>query len=257
MKQTLIVILAALALTACSSTSLTKKTDPVQLGRKMQPVADPDKVKSVGDTPADRRAEAVAKSIPDWYLKAPVQEGYIFGTGTAVSRDLEMSKEKALTMAQGKIAEAVAGRVTKNTRIFRADTGSTVVENSKSTIKKTTSNVDFSGTEIVEVVVRLAPNGHFRTYVLTALPLGDNNLIRKQRLEEDLTRSLIANDKDDEVDSAPAVTEPVSFNIVDKNDKVAVLNLPHQTISDQTIKNRINDLIENNPDTVIIQGTVR
>lgn len=241
MKQTLIVILAALALTACSSTSLSKKEEPLQLGRQMDTVAKPEPVVAAGPKPVDLRAEAIANGIPDWYLKSPVQEGFIFGAGTAVSRDLEMSKEKALTMAQGKIAESVGGRVTKNTRIFRADTGSSVVENSKSVIKKSTTNIDFSGTEIVEVVIKLEPNGMFRTYVLTTLPLGENNLIRKQRLEEELTRSLMANDKDDfEVDEKPAPQSSLKMLDVDneeyKRRRDETLQKPNAVIGQLTVQ---------------------
>jgi hypothetical protein len=241
MKRTLILIPAILALTACSTISLDKKDEPLKLGKKMEVMEAPAPIVAAGPKPIDLRAEAIAAGIPVWYLKPPTQEGFIYGTGTAVSRDLEMSKEKALTLAQGKVAEAIGGKVSKQTRVFRADTGSSVVENSKSVIRKSTSNVDFMGTEVQDVVVKLEPNGNFRTYVLVALPLGENNLARKQKLEEEMTKSMMANDKDDfEVEEKPAPQSSLKLLDVDneeyKRRRDETLQKPNAVIGQITVR---------------------
>ena len=241
MKRTLILIPVILAITACSTTSLDKKDEPLKLGKKMEVMEAPASITASGSKPADIRAEAIASGIPVWYMKPPAQEGFIYGTGTAVSRDLEMSKEKALTLAQGKVAEAIGGKVSKQTRVFRADTGSSVVENSKSVIKKSTSNVDFMGTEVQDVVIKLEPNGYFRTYVLVVLPLGENNLARKQKTEEEMTKSMMANEKDDfEVDEKPAPQSSLQLLDVDneeyKRRRDAALQKPNAVVGQLTVQ---------------------
>jgi hypothetical protein len=241
MKRTLILIPAILALTACSTISLDKKDEPLKLGKQMEVVQAPAPIVAASSKPIDLRAEAIAAGIPVWYLKPPTQEGFIYGTGTAVSRDLEMSKEKALTLAQGKVAEAIGGKVSKQTRVFRADTGSSVVENSKSVIRKSTSNVDFMGTEVQDIVVKLEPNGNFRTYVLVVLPLGENNLARKQKLEEEMTKSMMANDKDDfEAEEKPAPQSSLKLLDVDneeyKRRRDEALQKPNAVIGQITVR---------------------
>jgi hypothetical protein len=239
MKRTLILIPVILAITACSTTSLDRKDDKLKLGKRMQAVEAPASITAAGSKPTDIRAEAIASGIPVWYMKPPAQEGFIYGTGTAVSRDLEMSKEKALTLAQGKVAEAIGGKVSKQTRVFRADTGSSVVENSKSVIKKSTSNVDFMGTEVQDVVIKLEPNGYFRTYVLVVLPLGENNLARKQKMEEEMTKSMMAND-DFDVEEKPAPQSSLQLLNVDseeyKRRRDETLQKPNAVIGQITVQ---------------------
>lgn len=149
-----------------------------------------DKIKAASDKPVDKQAEVIANSAPNWYFKPPSQEGYIFGVGTSRSKDLEMAKEKALTIAQGKIAEAVGGQVSKQTKIFKTEAGSSVIETSNSLVKKLATNVDFTGTEVKEVVLRLEQGGYYRVYVLTALPLGENNLVVKHQMEAAIARTM-------------------------------------------------------------------
>jgi hypothetical protein len=192
-------------LTGCSSINPFADKDPVlKLGQKMEAVVEPDKVRAASDKPIDQATAAVVKQVPIWYLKPPIQEGYIFGTGTARSRDLSMAKEKALTDAQGKIAEAVGGKVSKQTKIFRTEAGTNVIESSNSLTKKIVTNVDFTGTELRDVVIRLEENGYYRVYALVTLPLGETNQVLKQQLDATLSRQMLTGERQElqELDNA-------------------------------------------------------
>jgi len=198
MKKALVVIPVTLLLSACGTmdakTSSAPQTAPLIVPEPITAKADPPTVKPAGEKPADQQAARVANNIPVWFFQTPIQEGYLFGTGTGRSRDLSMAKEKALTEAQGKIAESVGGRVTKQTKTFRTEAGSNVIENNSTVTKKTAINVDFTGTEVREVVVNLEPGGNYRVFVLVSLPLGDNNQVLKQQTDAALTRQILSNE---------------------------------------------------------------
>lgn len=196
MKKALVVLPLTLAITACSTFNKTAESPKVTIP---DPISEQKSVKEIdpaSNKPVDLQAAKVANSVPVWFLQTPQQEGFLFGTGTGRSRDLGMAKEKALSEAQGKIAEAVDGKVTKQTKIFKTEAGSNVIENSSTVTKKTAINVNFTGTEVREVVVRLEPGGFYRTFVLVALPLGENNQVLKQQMDAVLTREIIKNEAD-------------------------------------------------------------
>ncbi len=182
----------AVIMSACSSFGSKDKRAEVIMP---DPIQKQSAAKAPTDKPEDKKTETLASTIPNWYKVTPIQEGYMFGTGTARSRDLEMAKEKALSLAQGKIAEAVGGKVTKQTKVFKTEAGTNVIESSSTLVKKLATDVDFTGTEVREVVILLEPGGYFRTYVLVALPLGENNLVLKQQMDAAMTREMLSNER--------------------------------------------------------------
>jgi hypothetical protein len=198
MNKALAVIPVAVFLSACgtmgSKTSTAPQMAPLVVPTPIADRAEAPKVDPAGPKPVDQQAARVANDIPVWYLQIPIQEGYLFGTGTGRSRDLSMAKEKALTEAQGKIAESVGGKVTKQTKTFKTEAGSNVIENNSTVTKKTAVNVDFTGTEVREVVVNLEPGGNYRVFVLVSLPLGENNQVLKQQMDAALTRQILSNE---------------------------------------------------------------
>jgi len=198
MKKALTVIPLTLILSACgtmgSKTSTAPQMAPVIVPPPIAEKADPPKIEAASPKPVDQQTARVANNIPVWYFQTPIQEGYLFGTGSARSRDLSMAKEKALTEAQGKIAESVGGKVTKQTRTFRTEAGSNIIENNSTVTKKSAINVDFTGTEVREVSVNLEPGGHYRVFVLVSLPLGENNQVLKQQMDASLTRQILSNE---------------------------------------------------------------
>jgi hypothetical protein len=266
MKKALIAITLSSVLSACTTMN-TAKDETIKLGQKMDVVEKPKSIEPASEKPIDMQTASIASNIPVWFLKTPNQEGYIFGSGTAKSRDLEMAKEKALTVAQGKIAEAVGGKVTKQTKIYKSEAGSNVIQNSNTLIKKLTSNIDFTGTEVREVVVNLEPNGFYRTYVLVALPLGENNQVLKLQMDSAMTREILESQKNEikeleKTESQPATPNKLlgekvgSVQVVPLEPRV-IASLPHESIENQEIKNKVNDMIANNPKTVVITETVR
>ena len=287
MKSLIKAVPLVVVLSACSSMNPLAEKEPVlKLGQKMEVVQEPDKVKPASDKPVDKTTHSVASSIPTWFLKPPVQEGYIFGTGTSRSRDLAMAKEKAMTTAQGKIAESIGGKVSKQTKIFRTEAGSNVIESSNSLIKKTVANVDFTGAEMRDVVVRLEENGYYRVYVLMTLPLGESNQVLKQQMlstEKNETKELESIEKQNlkaptpnkmlgekpqsQTQSAPVILTPISPTSlapssstlieVNKSDPKAVASLPHNSIENQELKSRVQSIIRNNPDAVVLRATVQ
>lgn len=196
MKKALAVIPLAVLVSACGTlgnkTSSAPQMTPIVVPTPIADKADPPKIEAAGTKPVDQQAAKVASNIPVWYFQTPIQEGYLFGTGTGRSRDLSMAKEKALTEAQGKIAESVGGKVTKQTKTFKTEAGSNVIENNSTVTKKTAINIDFTGTEVREVVVNLEQGGNFRVFVLVSLPLGENNQVLKQQMDAALTRQILS-----------------------------------------------------------------
>lgn len=147
----------------------------------------------------EKTGDPVIDSAPEWMYKIPSKEKVLYASSTAKSRDMEMSKEKAISQAQGYIAEAVGGKVSKVTKIYRTDAGETSTENSSTAIKKFVKGIDFTGTEIVEL--KIVPelnkdgerNGWYRTYVLVGLPLGEENIMLRQQIQDELARKAMEN----------------------------------------------------------------
>ena len=200
-----------------------------------------------------------------------------------------------MTTAQGKIAESLGGKVSKQTKVFRTEAGSNVIESSNSLIKKTVSNVDFTGAEMRDVVVRLEENGYYRVYVLMTLPLGESNQVLKQQMDAALTREMLSTERAESKEleavekqnqktptpnkmlgektqvqnpAPPAViVNPISptslapsssfVSEVNKNDSQALASLPHNNIKDQELKSRVQNIIRNNPDAVVLRATVQ
>jgi hypothetical protein len=119
-----------------------------------------------------------------------------------------MANEKALTQAQGKIAETVAGKVSKVTKTYKADVGDRHVENSSSAVKKLTDKVDFTGTEVVETKIIKEKDGWYRAYVLVALPLGEANTLLRQRVNDEIVKQTLT-------------TQESVFSELDRNDNDA------------------------------------
>ena len=150
--------------------------------------------------------DAALDEAPEWIYRLPNKENVVYAAATARSRDLEMAKEKALTMAQGKIAETIAGKVSKVTKTYKADVGDRHVENTSTAVKKMTDKIDFTGTEIVEVKFTKEKDGWYRAYALVALPLGEANTLQRQRVNDEVVRQTLS-------------TQENAFSELEKNDE--------------------------------------
>jgi hypothetical protein len=277
MKKAIALLPIVISLSACGTFGKNEsvqapQTSPLVVPEPIREKADSPKIEPASTKTADVQSANVANKIPVWYFQTPIQEGFLFGTGTGKSKDLGMAKEKALTEAQGKIAESVGGKVTKQTKTFKTEAGSNVIENNSTVMKKTAINVDFTGTEVREVVVNLEQGGFYRVFVLASLPLGENNQVLKQQMDAALTRQILSNEtsamKELEKESQINNTNPAPNRLLGEQPRESKIevkplapqsmnNLPHESISNTELKNKINDMIATNPNTVVITETVR
>lgn len=251
MKKALLAVPITLALTACGTFNKTAESPKLTIP---DPISEQKSVKEIDPAsgkPVDLQAAKVANSIPVWFLQTPQQEGFLFGTGTGRSRDLGMAKEKALSEAQGKIAEAVDGKVTKQTKVFKTEAGSNVIENSSTVTKKTAINVNFTGTEVREVVVRLEPGGFYRTFVLVALPLGENNQVLKQQMDAVLTREIIRSEADQmrELERSEGAQDQAPNRMLGEQPRSEVRPISPQEEAVSYIEQRLLKSPQNQPDS--------
>lgn len=143
------------------------------------------------DDARERQEKAVARSLdkaPDWVLKVPKSDSAIYASGTAVSPDLEMAVNKAKILAYGKICMTAGGEVDQRSRVYRADVGDTSTENSEIAIRAVCRKVDVTGVEPNQKVI-IAEGTKYRAYVLVALPLGDANQLKRQKVNDEIAKN--------------------------------------------------------------------
>ena len=131
----------------------------------------------------EKYAERSLDKAPKWMTDLPKSTAAVYANGTSVSADMAMADEKAKVIAFGKICTAAGGEVDKQSRVFRQDVGDTSTENSEMAIRSMCRKVDVTGAEVVEIK-RIAEGPRFRSYVLVALPMGDANILRREKVDE-------------------------------------------------------------------------
>jgi len=170
MERILILATATAALLGCGSTS-----DPYQRRAEAE---------------RERQEKYVERAIdkaPKWMTELPKSNSAVYANGTATSPDFSMADEKAKIIAFGKICTAAGGEVDKQSRVFRQDVGETSSENSEMAIRSMCRKVDVTGAEVVEVK-RVSEGSRFRSYVLVALPMGDANVLRREKVNEQIRK---------------------------------------------------------------------
>jgi len=65
----------------------------------------------------------VMKNIPDWYLNAPVKEGFRYETAVATSQDLQLSVNKATVDAASRLAATIESEMEGYTKRVQEETG--------------------------------------------------------------------------------------------------------------------------------------
>jgi hypothetical protein len=120
------------------------------------------------------------EQAPTWMSKLPKAPGYIFENGTATSADFGMADMKAKAMAYAKICTAAGGKIRQQTKIYRADTGDTSIDQSELAIRSMCADIDITGIETVEMK-HVSEGNRIRTYVLVTLPLGDKNVLKSTK----------------------------------------------------------------------------
>jgi len=173
MKKTLILLPLVASLAACGTFS---SKDPYE--RR-------------ADEIREQREKLVERSLdkaPKWMTELPKSTGAVYAAGTAVSGDFSMADDKAKTIALGKICIAAGGTVDKQSKVFIMDTQNGSTEASEMAIRSMCQNVDVTGA-VVHDIKRMSEGGRYRTYILVALPVGEANQLRQQRVNEQLART--------------------------------------------------------------------
>jgi hypothetical protein len=238
MKKALVLLPIVAALTACGTTSSFDKR---------------------ADQARERQETYVARSLdkaPDWMSKLPENTpNVVYASATAVSGDMGMADEKAKVIALGKICTSAGGTVDKTSKVYMLDSGNTTQERSEMAIRSKCRQIDVTGVEAVKIQ-RIAEGTRYRTYVLVALPLGDANILKREK-QADADRSAtkensdkafkeIDRDNNKTVDSAQPVSQAVpinSLNLVEvdnaeyKKRRAEALQKPGAVVGHVTINN--------------------
>jgi hypothetical protein len=128
---------------------------------------------------------SILTKIPDWYIESEEKRGlldrknkhqYIYGVGTAVSSNLQLSIEKAMMIAKADLADQIAGRVNKDTSYTVTEAGeessaemATIVANlateTNSTVRNTVENIAPVGYEEWNKAVSITASNQYRVYI--------------------------------------------------------------------------------------------
>lgn len=131
----------------------------------------------------EHQTEAVETTLddaPDWMTDYPKSEAAVYSSGTAASGDYSMAIHKAKADAFGKICMTAGGSASQRTKIYKMDTADNSSEVSEMILRTACKEVDVTGAEVVEKKI-IQQQNRFRAYVLLALPLGDANILKKQK----------------------------------------------------------------------------
>jgi hypothetical protein len=120
---------------------------------------------------------------PEFMSKLPKVSGYIFENGTATSSDFGFADIKAKTIAYAKICTAVGGKIRSQVKMFKSDSGDASTEQSEMAMRSMCPDVDISGVQTVEMK-HVADGNRIRTYVLVALPIGENNKVKLSKNDQ-------------------------------------------------------------------------
>ena len=141
--------------------------------------------------------------IPAWYVNQIKQKEVcnlnsieskgtdkqcLFGTGTAVSPDLNLAIEKAKMLAKADIADVIKGEMNKQSKQFITELGKTeqktVVSQVESTLVNVIQNTPVRGYEVFATEVSTTNQGYYRAWVGLKLPLGEYNKMYHYNIEE-------------------------------------------------------------------------
>jgi tetrahydrodipicolinate N-succinyltransferase len=91
-----------------------------------------------------------------------------------------MALDKARLQAERKLVEMHGSKINSLTKSNRTDTGDTMVESTSITVQKN-ANGELIGAQRVDSQVSF-DGQKYRAFVLLRLPLSDNNILRKERV---------------------------------------------------------------------------
>ncbi|MBM3328154.1 MAG: hypothetical protein FJY67_01600 [Calditrichaeota bacterium] len=135
-------------------------------------------------------ASETIKAAPKWFLSPPQDSQFLFGTGTATSRDMQLARDKASDAARMEIAKSVETRFDGLSKRFQEEVGTAedaqyldmFTQATKAVVSTVLSGVITDQSELA------AEGGVYRCYVLMKMPLGATSqaLLDKIKKQEQL-----------------------------------------------------------------------
>jgi hypothetical protein len=129
-------------------------------------------------------------SAPKWYLNPPQDPNFIFATGTATSRDMQLARNKASDAARFDVAKTIETRFEGLSKRFQEEVGTDVdaqyldqfTQATKAVVSQVLTGV------IIDQTSMSSEGGVFRVYVLVKMPLGASSeaLLNKVKQQEQL-----------------------------------------------------------------------
>lgn len=114
------------------------------------------------------------ENVPKWFLNPPEDPSYLFGTGSATSRSMQMAVDKASMTARQNIASALETNFDGLTKQFQEETGtgedseilSQFTQAQKAVVTEVLNGVSTEEREIFR------ERGIYRSYILMSMPIG-------------------------------------------------------------------------------------
>ena len=144
----------------------------------------------------------VVDTVPSWYM-ADITESKacdkaifgkdkdkvcIYGVGTSVSPDLNLSIEKAKMIAKAELADIIKGEMNKQSKQFITELGKsqtkTVVSEVESTLVNVIKDTPVRGYEVFAQDVTLTKNNYYRAWIGLRLPMGEFNKMYNYTIEQ-------------------------------------------------------------------------
>lgn len=126
---------------------------------------------------------------PDWFVNLPPDTtDMMFAAATASSVDEQMAYDKARMQAERKLVEVLSSQIRSLTKSYRNDTGDAMIERFEQTIQKS-ANGTLSGAQRVDSRT-MFDGRQYKVYVLLRYPLGENNILRKERQAAQVQREV-------------------------------------------------------------------
>ena len=125
-------------------------------------------------------ASETIKEAPKWFNKLPKSKKFLYSKGTAVSGDMQMSRDKAIMLAKNSLAEKLDSTVSSKTKLFAKEVGMeeltelyTELERVIISVVKEANLVGFNEYKSKTIAV----GSKYRTYYVLEYPLGSANKI--------------------------------------------------------------------------------
>jgi len=178
-KNVILVGAVGALLSACAS-----NTGTIDTAKKPTPFA----IKKAYEHTA-KVVEEQVNQVPDWYTKMPDNKDAIYSVGTALSPELQLSKDIAILSAKTILADRINGRLNSVTKSFMTKVGSSdldasVINEISTATKNIVADVDVAGYKVKES--KIVSNGmQYRVYVLLEYSDEEAQKILLNRLKKD------------------------------------------------------------------------